>query len=84
MSMLTVLSTDYLPPDNFLEIPPQITTEQLGPASIYLSNSDLFRLLKKQKEVGHKYAGKCGIGSRVFINKEEYGHLKVTRQRILD
>lgn len=81
--LLLVVSTDYAF-KKIIEIPTQITTDQLGPAADFLNNPELFTTCVKTKPTDAPYAGRHGVGTRVFVNRLKYAAFKVTLQRVRD
>lgn len=79
--LLIILSTEYVF-QKIVEIPLQITTDQLGPAADFLNNPELYTVCVKTKPEDALYAGKFGVGTRVFVNRLKYAAYKVTLTRI--
>ena len=55
--LLLLLSTDYVF-QKIVEIPSQITTDQLGPAAEFLTNPELYTVCVKKKPKDASHAGK--------------------------
>ena len=63
------------------QFPREVTSELLADASDIVGNSSLYIVLKKRGGSTSESAGKYGIGSIIFINREGFKHCTVTKSR---